>query len=178
MVAKQKYNAHARNKPVLMRIISSVSLATARFKVMDGPSSFSFTSGRKRKGDFIKPCPSKPRMAKYFSISYDELGALCFATRHVPEHTPKRWDLISTFVSDYTVSNKENNSISILLKQHEGAANSKSNEFDKSAVSCKEVANILLTNYRGILNFSEAVMTSILDSYVEKVASPRETLLW
>lgn len=36
---------------------------------------------------------TKPRLSnKGLIISYEDLGALCFATKHIPEHTPKKWD--------------------------------------------------------------------------------------
>lgn len=80
---------------------------------------------RKRKEDFggVPPSSSKPRLSKGISIGYGALGALCFATKHVPEHTPKRWDLISNLVSDYSSANKENSTFppTLVLKEQETA---------------------------------------------------------
>ena len=36
------------------------------------------------------------------SLKLSDLNALCFATKNIPDRTPKRWDLVSKFVSDNT----------------------------------------------------------------------------
>ena len=35
-------------------------------------------------------------------LRLSELNALCFAANHIPERTPKRWDMVSKFVTDNT----------------------------------------------------------------------------
>lgn len=71
---------------------------------MDEGNSQSVLISKKRKANFSTPLPvTKPKLTnKGFSISYEELGALCFATKHFPEGIPKRWDLISSLVCDYS----------------------------------------------------------------------------
>jgi hypothetical protein len=119
----------------------------------------------------------KRKLYRAFSITYDQLGALCFASKHIPEYTPKRWDLISTLVRDSNVSNKENQVPTMTLFEDDSVSDSHIVQFDQSSTSCKDVAKLLLTKYQGILNFSEGNLTCILDSYVERVALKHIILL-
>ena len=44
------------------------------------------------------PCPKVAANANHTTLS--ELTSLTFAMRHIPDRTPKRWDLVNTFISD------------------------------------------------------------------------------
>ena len=44
------------------------------------------------------PCPNVAAIADNTMLS--ELTPLTFAMRHIPDRTPKRWDLVNTFISD------------------------------------------------------------------------------
>lgn len=108
---------------------------------------------RKRKGDFVSPpSTSKPKLS--YQINYNELGALCFATKHIPERTPKRWDLISSLVSDSSLAHKENKSISVILKEDESSCDHKLRQFDRTSSDCKEVVKLLYSRFK---DFSESL---------------------
>ena len=139
------------------------------------------TQQKKRKcssGNNFPNSTKKRKLSRAFSITYDELGALCFASKHIPDHTPKRWDLISTLVRDSSISgNKENQTSTMTLFEEAGVSDAKIIQFDKSSTLCKDVAKLLLTKYQSIFNFSEHNLTCILDSYVERVALKHTILL-
>lgn len=113
---------------------------------------------------------SRKRSSKAVSISFKELGVLCAATKHIPERTPKRWDLISTLVSGASPleeSCDENKSPNVVLKVSDGA---RVNFFDKSPASCKDVVSVMCTKYNEMFDCSETVVRDILLSYVGKTA--------
>lgn len=57
-----------------------------------------------------KDCEVQPKSKrqKGFAIDYTDLAALCFASKNIPERTPKRWELTSTLVSDYATKAASN----------------------------------------------------------------------
>ena len=127
-------------------------------------------SNRKRKQTSVPPpSTSKPRLSSNISITYKEVGALTFASRLIPERTPKRWDLISTFVSDSMVCDN-GDSPDIDLCRSEQTGSTKSRKFNKSAIDCKQVASILSQSFPGTLRHSDEVFESILSTYPERTA--------
>ena len=139
------------------------------------PNTLHQAKANKRKCFSVQSGICKKRRS--FSITYDQLGALCFASKHIPDSTPKRWDLISTLVSDSSSSNEESPSPKITLHEHDETQHSKIVQFDKSSISCKEVVHLLITKYSDMFNFSEDNLTCILDSYVDKNALKHIILL-
>ena len=128
-------------------------------------------SNRKRKhtSEFL-PTTSKQRSSSnIISITYKEVGALTFASRLIPERTPKRWDLISTFVTDCMASDN-GDSPDIDLCRKEQTSSSKSRKFNKCAVDCKQVASILSQTYPGTLLHSDEKFEAILSTYPERIA--------
>lgn len=119
-------------------------------------------------------------MAKYnrgISISYRELGILCAATKHVPQCTPKRWDLISTIVCDCV--NNENeiplaSTLQLHIQETEGV---KYKNFDKSPSCCKEAVRIICSKYKQLFDDSLTLIQDTLISYVDKTALKRIILL-
>ena len=122
----------------------------------------------KRQASFTSdtPCDSKKRSVY---ISYKELEVLCASTRHVPERTTKRWDLISKIVSS-AASSSENNSPKLLLNEKHGV---KSKSFDKTPSGCKEVVSLLHSKYSETLDSSEdAIQHTILSSTNKSALKP------
>ena len=76
-------------------------------------------------------------------VSNRKRNSTTFATKHVPERVPKRWDLISNVVSDYSITHKENKIPSVILKQQEDGESCKVKVFDTSSSGCKEAVNQL-----------------------------------
>lgn len=111
------------------------------------------------------PLASKSRCIKGVSITYNELSVLRAATTSIPERTPKRWDLISTLVSDST--NVENISPIVIVKENDSAT---VKLFDQTASGCKQVVHILCSKYNGIFHSSESAIKDSLLSYVSKTA--------
>ena len=75
------------------------------------------STSSKRKGE-SQEAVSKSKPSKVFSITYTDLSAICFATRHVPDRTPRRWDLISNLVSDYSRSLNKENTLPTVMFHH------------------------------------------------------------
>jgi hypothetical protein len=98
------------------------------------------------------------------SITYNELGALCCASKHIPQGTPKRWDLISTLVSDCSSSHE---SPHVILNDSDTTC---VRSFDQSPYDCKQVVKILYSKYKGLFDFSESAILNMLHTYTEKSA--------
>ena len=86
------------------------------------------------------------------------------ANKHIPERTPKRWDLISTLISDTT---DENKSPKIVLNEVCGTT---VKLFDHSPSACKQVIQILCSKYKETFQSSESLIKDSLLSYADKSA--------
>ena len=85
------------------------------------------------------------------TITYLELKALTYAVKHFPERTPKRWELIATFVSEATLY-REDVSPLLQLSKRGGPT------FSPVPSDCQKAHEILLCNYPAVLehiDFSE-----------------------
>lgn len=123
-------------------------------------------SNQKRKAQCVSEHEnSKKKRATGISITYFQFETLRFATKHIPQGTPKRWDLISTLVND--CSSACNDSPHMLLKENDASC---IRLFDRSASDCKEVVRMLCLKYKGMFEFSESTISKMLLTYVEKSA--------
>ena len=114
------------------------------------------------------PSLSTPRFSSGFSMTYKELGALSFASRLIPERTPKRWELISRLVSDYMIDDDQNSPALLLCVCTEGKQRIKT--FNRTADDCKQATVILSERYPGTFQFCEEKLKDVLSTYPEKIA--------
>ena len=85
------------------------------------------------------------------TITNLELKALTYAVKHLPERTPKRWELIATFVSEATLDRKDISPLLQLFKRG-------SPTFSPVPSDCQKAHEILLCDYPAVLehiHFSE-----------------------
>ena len=120
---------------------------------------------KRRKQPLSAPSLSRPSLKSGISITYEEIGALTYASRLIPLRTPKRWELMSTLVSDYMLDEDQNSPVVHLCK-HDCALR----QFNRTAEDCKQVTQILHEKYPGTLDFSEKKIEAILSTYPERNA--------
>jgi hypothetical protein len=124
---------------------------------------------RKQQSSTGIPSVSRPRLSSgNFSITFKEVGALSYASRLIPDRTPKRWELVSTLVSDY-VTEDDRNSPNVHLSA-ENTVKSSPRQFNQSAADCKQVAQIISEKYPGTLEHSDEEVKAFLSNYPEKIA--------
>ena len=113
---------------------------------------------------------SRPRIMSGFSMTYKEVGALSFASRLLPEHTPKRWELVSKLVNDYMIDDDQT-SPAVAIGVHMDMDGKQSvRSFNRTADDCKQATQILSQQYPGTLGFSEEKLKDVLSTYPEKIA--------
>ena len=116
------------------------------------------------------PSLSRPRLMSGFSMTYKEVGALSFASRLLPERTPKRWELVSKLVNDYMIDDDQN-SPAVAIGVHMDMDGKQSvRSFNRTADDCKQATQILSQQYPGTLGFSEEKLKDVLSTYPEKIA--------
>ena len=121
---------------------------------------------RKRQSTDV-PSVSKPRLSSGITLTFKEVGALSYASRLIPERTPKRWELISTLVGDFVNSDDSNSPpVHINGSKEDGLGR----QFNQSAVDCKQVAQLLSEKYPGTLKHCDEEVKAFLSSYPEKIA--------
>lgn len=119
----------------------------------------------KRKDDVPSSDLPTAKKGKGISIKYNELGTLCYAVKHIPDRTPKRWELISTLVSE--VKDCKNESPSMILKEKDDA---QVKVFGGTPSSCRDAVSILCSSYSEVLDFSESKCRDLLSTHFEKTA--------
>lgn len=87
------------------------------------------------------------------TVPYEDVS---LAAKHVPERTPKRWNLISTLASDCT---EGNNSPEVTL------SDKGKNRFSQSAEDFKSVYQIISAHYPKLLEAAEEKLMHQLGSY-------------
>ena len=121
----------------------------------------------RKRGQQAAPAPSlsRPLPMTGISITYKEVGALSFASRLIPERTPKRWELISKLVSDCMIDNDLSSPVLAVCKCNDGKR-----LFNHTAEDCKHVTQILSERYPGTLGFSDEKLRAVLSTYPERIA--------
>ena len=97
------------------------------------------------------------------TISYLELKALTYAVKHFPERTPKRWELIATFVSEATLD-KEDVSPPLQLSKRGGPT------FSPVPSDCQKAHEILLCDYPAVLEQTDFSDFEVLYQHPQKDA--------
>ena len=125
---------------------------------------------------------SKKSTGTKLSISYKDAASLSFAFQHVPESTPKRWDIISTLVKDFKSQSSENIcSPSIIIKDCSiKTVTDKNNTlklFEGSPSECKHLVNSLSKEYDGFFQYSENLVQDLTCTYSDKTGLKRFILL-
>ena len=103
------------------------------------------------------------------AVPFADVSLLCVAAKHVPERTPKRWNLISTLVSDCT---EGKHSPEVILSDK-----GKNRSFTQSADDFKSVYDIICAQYPDMLEAADEKVMHQLGSYADTSALKQLILL-
>ena len=106
------------------------------------------------------PCSKVPARTDT-KLKLSDLNALCFATKNIPDRTPKRWDLVSKFVSDNT--DESSPEIQVLL-----SGGSEIRTIQHTPTHFREFYRSLCQSWLVISQCSEAVLHTRLGAYPDK----------
>ena len=105
-----------------------------------------------------------PCMSSGLTIRYSELQALIFAAKHIPDRTPKRWEVVSKFVSDYCEGEEATFTIELTAIQ------SNDRVFSSTPATCQKLFTTISDDWSSIEVLSEEKFLRSMCCYPQKNA--------